>query len=61
MKILSLTFLFFILAGCAVHSSKPNRKTSECLHFKNMMASLVEPAALYALQEECLHSKEKRE
>ncbi|WP_202743948.1 hypothetical protein [Acinetobacter calcoaceticus] len=61
MKLLPLTFLFFILTGCAAHSSKPNRETSECLHFRNMMASLVEPAALYALQEECLHSKGKTE
>ncbi|HAV5501234.1 TPA: hypothetical protein JI107_18135 [Acinetobacter baumannii] len=61
MKFLCLTFLFFILTGCAVHNSKPNRDTTECLRFRSMMSSLLEPAAMYALQEACINSKVKNE
>lgn len=60
MKLLPLIFIFFIFStGCTTLNSQKNHETSECLRFKSLMTDLLEPAALYALQEACINSKAK--
>lgn len=58
MKFLPLIFIFCVFStSCTTLKSQKNHETNECLRFRSMMVDLLEPAALYALQEACINSK----
>lgn len=60
MKIFSMFLLFCFFCGCAIQNSKAMNETNECIRFRSLMSDLLEPAALYALQEACINSKARK-
>ncbi len=61
MKFFPLVLIFCCFSmGCTTLNLKKNYETNECVRFKNMMTNLLEPEALYPLQEACISSKAKK-
>ncbi len=58
MRFFSVVLIFCVFStGCSTVNAQKSQKTNECVRFRSMMTDLLEPAALYALQEACINSK----